>query len=220
MAPNAIYVTKCLIDINCLFGKIKMMTNKIIGLREKNKATTRRELSQFGIELFLKKGFANTTIDEIVEPLGIAKRTFFRYFSVKEDLVFAWYEDLTTELVNELKARPAKEKPFEAVCKTLTSLLKMYDENPAWAVSMMRLTNETPSLTGKSFEKRVLWEKAFAATLMEREGKAKMPALKAQIIAGSAMTAFTAAVGEWFDGGGKAKLRPIVERAFAAARNL
>src|SRR5271155_3972074 len=115
------------------------MINRIRGLREKNKQATRSELSRFGIELFLKNGFANTTIDEIVEPLGIAKRTFFRYFGVKEDLVFAWYEDLTNDLVNELRQRPQREKPFEAVCKTLSSLLKMYDDNPKWALSMVRL---------------------------------------------------------------------------------
>jgi AcrR family transcriptional regulator len=196
---------------------MEAMANRIKGLREKNKLATRSELSRFAIELFLKRGFANTTIDEIVEPLGIAKRTFFRYFSVKEDLVFAWYEDLTSDLVKELSSRPKQETPFEAVCKTLSSLLKMYDENPTWALSMVRLSMETPSLIGKNFEKRVLWERAFAATLIEREGKKTMSPLKAQIIAGIAMTAFTAAIGEWFANGGKGKLRPIVERAFSMA---
>jgi AcrR family transcriptional regulator len=193
------------------------MVNRIKGLREKNKSATRSELSRFAIELFLKQGFTNTTIDQIVEPLGIAKRTFFRYFSVKEDLVFAWYEDLTKDLVDELRSRPKQESPFEAVCKTLSSLLKMYDENPAWALSMVRLSMETPSLIGKSFEKRVLWEKAFAATLIEREGKKIMSPLEAQIITGVAMTAFNAAIAEWFSKEGKAKLRPIVERAFSMA---
>jgi AcrR family transcriptional regulator len=217
MASNAIFVNKCHIDIKCLFDNVELMANRIKGLREKNKLATRSELSRFAIELFLKKGFANTTIDEIVEPLGIAKRTFFRYFSVKEDLVFAWYEDLTTDLVNELRSRPEQESPFEAVCKTLSSLLKMYDENPAWALSMARLSMETPLLIGKSFEKRVLWEKAFATTLVEREGKKMMSLFQAQIIAGVAMTAFTAAIGEWLAKEGKAKLRPIAERAFSVA---
>jgi AcrR family transcriptional regulator len=197
---------------------MKAMANPIKGLREKNKLATRSELSRFAIELFLKKGFANTTIDEIVEPLGIAKRTFFRYFNVKEDLVFAWYEDLTNDLVNELRSRPKQESPFEAVCKTLSSLLRMYDENSAWALSMVRLSMETPSLIGKSFEKRVLWEKEFATTLIEREGKKTMNPLEAQIIAGVAMTAFTAAISEWFAREGKTKLRPIVERAFSMAK--
>jgi AcrR family transcriptional regulator len=209
-----------ILTVNAFFSNVEAMANRIKGLREKNKLATRSELSRFAVELFLKKGFANTTIDEIVEPLGIAKRTFFRYFSVKEDLVFAWYEDLTNDLVNELRSRPKQEMPFEAVCKTLSTLLKRYDENPAWAMSMVRLSSETPSLIGKSFEKRVLWEKAFAATLIEREGKKTMSLLKAQIIAGIAMTAFTSAIGEWFANEGKAKLRPIVERAFSIASGL
>src|SRR5262245_60985701 len=137
-----------------------MTADKIVSLREQNKVATRRELARFGIELFLKQGFHNTTIDQIVEPLGIAKRTFFRYFNVKEDLVFAWYEELTHELVDELKARPKTEKPFKAVCETLASLLKLYDANPDWARAMMHLSKETPSLCGKNFEKRVVWERA------------------------------------------------------------
>ncbi len=110
MALSATTVNRCHIDIHCLYGNMGTMTEKIIGLREKNRIATRSELSRFGIELFLKKGFANTTIDEIVEPLGIAKRTFFRYFDVKEDLVFAWYEDLTNDLVSELRQRPPQER--------------------------------------------------------------------------------------------------------------
>jgi AcrR family transcriptional regulator len=196
------------------------MGNKISGLREKNKKATRRELSQFGIELFLKQGFANTTIDQIVEPLGIGKRTFFRYFDTKEDLVFAWYEDLTNALVEELRSRPRLEKPFDAVCETLSSLLKMYDDNPDWARKMMRLTTETPSLVGKGFEKRVMWEKALSEILVEREGKKMMSPLKAQIIVGSAMTAFTSSTSEWFNQGGEAKLRPIVKRAFEMVRSI
>lgn len=196
------------------------MTNKIASLREQNKAATRRELSRFGLELFLKQGFDNTTIDQIVEPLGIAKRTFFRYFSVKEDLVFAWYEELTTELASELLSRPKQERPFQAVCATLASLLKRYDANPDWALAMMRLSKETPSLLGRESEKRMIWEQALVAALIEREGKKAMNPLKARIVVGTAMTAFTAALNEWYAGGGKAKLRPIVEKAFALVSDL
>ena len=196
---------------------MEAMANRIKGLREKNKLATRSELSRFAIELFLKKGFANTTIDEIVEPLGIAKRTFFRYFSVKEDLVFAWYEDLTNDLVNELTLKTKAGNAFRSRLQNAVLPAQDVRRKSTWALSMVRLSMETPSLIGKNFEKRVLWEKAFAATLIEREGKKTMSPLKAQIIAGVAMTAFTAAIGEWFANGGKAKLRPIVERAFSMA---
>src|ERR1700744_141033 len=91
------------------------------GLREKRKRQLRRELSEQGLKLFTQKGFEETTIDEIVDPLAVSKRTFFRYFATKEDLVFAWYEELTGELVRALEARPKAEAPFESVCATLLS---------------------------------------------------------------------------------------------------
>jgi AcrR family transcriptional regulator len=197
-----------------------MTVGKIVSLREQNKMATRRELSRFGVELFLKQGFANTTIDQIVGPLGIAKRTFFRYFNAKEDLVFAWYEERTTDLVNELSSRPKQEKPFKAVYETLSSMLKLYDANPDWALAMMRLSHETPSLIGREFEKRMIWEQALIDALIEREGKKAMHPLKARIVVGTAMTAFTAALYEWYAAAGKAKLRPIVEKAFSLAEDL
>lgn len=191
------------------------MRGKIPSLREQHKAATRQEVARFAVGLFLKQGFASTTVDQIVGPLGIAKRTFFRYFKTKEDLVLAWFEEKTPELVKELSGRPGHENSFEAVCGALSSLLVRYDANPALALAMMSLSRETPSLVGRDLEKRMIWEQALAAALVEREGKKAMSHLKARIVVGTAMVAFTAALDEWYEGGGKAKLRPIVERAFS-----
>lgn len=196
------------------------MPKKIANLREQQKAATRRELARFGLELFLKQGFANTTIDQIVEPLGISKRTFFRYFETKEDLVFAWNEDKTAELVNELHSRPGHEEPFEAVCEAISSLLNRHDTHPDLAFAYVRLLKETPTLVGRDCEKRMLWERALADALVERQGKGAMNPLKARIIVGTAMAAWTAALDEWYEGDGKANLRSIVKKAFATAAEL
>lgn len=193
------------------------MTKKIPGLRERQKAATRRELTRTGLELFLKQGFANTTIEQIVAPLGIAKRTFFRYFNTKEDLVFAWNEEKTAELVNELNGRPRHEKPFQAVCEAISSLLKRHDARPDLALALIRLSKESPSLIGRDLEKRMVWEQALAAALVEREGRKAMSNLRARVVVGSVMAAWTAALDEWYAGDGKAKLRPIVKKAFAMA---
>ncbi|WP_250462066.1 TetR/AcrR family transcriptional regulator [Microbulbifer litoralis] len=193
------------------------MTEKSPSLREQQKAATRNELIRMGLLLFFENGFANTTVDQIVEPLGIAKRTFFRYFKAKEDLVFDFYEDKTPTLVRELKNRPKDESPYEAVCKALSTQLDLYDVNPDWAWSLVCLLNENPELMGKGFEKRLTREQALAAALIEREGKNKITPLKARIIVGTALIAWQAALDEWYEGGGKSKLRPIVKKAFSIA---
>src|SRR5215813_6019027 len=113
------------------------------GLRERRKEAIRQEVSQAGIKLFLKQGFEKTTVDEIVGPLGISRRTFFRHFPTKEDLVFVWYEDLTEELVAACAARPPRESPYEAVCASLRGLLRLYDADPKWSKKMVRLASET-----------------------------------------------------------------------------
>ena len=196
------------------------MGRTIARLREQNKAATRDELARFGMQLFLKQGFDNTTVEQIVEPLGIARRTFFRYFNTKEDLIFAWNEEKTVAFVDALKARPPQEKPYKAVCEAIAAPLKRYDDNPELAFALMRLLKETPSLIGKDIEKQRIWERALAAALVEREGKKSMSPLKARVIVGAAMAACKAGLDEWYAGGGKAKLRPLVTKAFALASGL
>ncbi|HEY1547574.1 MAG TPA: TetR family transcriptional regulator [Kofleriaceae bacterium] len=189
-----------------------------MGLRETKKRELKSELSRAGIRLFSKHGFAETTIDDIVDPLGVSKRTFFRYFATKEDVVFAWYEELTGELVAALEARPLAESPFDAVCATLASLLHYYDDDPEWARAMLRLTNETPSLLGKSYEKRAMWEHALAHALHARLPK-RGAELRANVIVGAAMAAFTRGVEAWA-GGDAASLRSCIDKAFAYAKQL
>lgn len=189
-----------------------------MGLREAKKRELKGELSRAGIRLFSKRGFAETTIDDIVDPLGVSKRTFFRYFATKEDVVFAWYEELTGELCAALAVRPLAESPFDAVCETLASLLHYYDDDPEWARAMLRLTNETPSLLGKSYEKRAMWEHALAIELQPRLPK-RGAELRANVIVGAAMAAFTRGVEAWA-AGDATSLRACIDKAFAYAKQL
>ena len=39
------------------------------------------------LDLFEAKGYETTTVDEIAEAAGISRRTFFRQFRAKEDVV-------------------------------------------------------------------------------------------------------------------------------------
>jgi AcrR family transcriptional regulator len=51
------------------------------------RATSRADLERLGFELFGQKGFDETTVDDIATGAGIGRRTFFRYFASKNDLV-------------------------------------------------------------------------------------------------------------------------------------
>lgn len=61
----------------------------------------RAEILGVAARLFAKRGFAATTVDEIVRTADIAKGTFYYYFRTKEDVL----EALVTEMVDQMARR-------------------------------------------------------------------------------------------------------------------
>jgi AcrR family transcriptional regulator len=57
--------------------------------RESNKAQKKEAFIKAAKELFIEKGFENTSIEEIVKRAGLTKRTLYQYFQSKEDLYYA-----------------------------------------------------------------------------------------------------------------------------------
>ena len=85
------------------------------GLRERKKLKARRKLERVALELFQGKGFEGTTIREIADAADMSPRTFFRYFSSKEEVIFGRSADDIEALMVRLRARPEAESPYESV---------------------------------------------------------------------------------------------------------
>lgn len=56
-------------------------------LREAQKAMTRDLLLQSGLEVFIRKGYAAATIDDIAKAAGATRTTFYLHFRSKAELV-------------------------------------------------------------------------------------------------------------------------------------
>src|SRR5690242_4484540 len=79
------------------------------------KPDARGRLTKAAIELFAEQGYDATTVAEIAARAGLTKRTFFRYFTDKREVLFSGSEELERIWLEALTATPTDTSPLAAV---------------------------------------------------------------------------------------------------------
>lgn len=87
------------------------------------------------------------TVEEISDAADVSPRTFFNYFSSKEDAILGVDPDRRTELRSELELRPTDETPVDALRAALLATAEGIDENGELWTQRLQLVREHPSLT-------------------------------------------------------------------------
>ena len=206
------------------------------GRRDRKKSETREALRTEAHRLFAEKGFAKTPIDDITEAADVSRRTFFRYYDSKDDLLQTDVADLLPVMLAALRARPASEPPFTAILAVLRTMIGP-DGPPALAQS---LASPAEGIRARLSLIRLLaeWEQGIADTLLVRasaaavaepgpaedgaaeDGAAEQERLRAVVPACAATSALRASAQIYrsrYPGRGldTTRLLPIVEQAFA-----
>lgn len=83
--PNAASVANGAADPDANADSNVTATDQPEGLRERKKRERGQALRQAALELALENGYANVTVEDICERCGVSRRTFFNYFSSKEE---------------------------------------------------------------------------------------------------------------------------------------
>jgi AcrR family transcriptional regulator len=77
------------------------------------------------MELYVERGFDQTTVAEIADRAGLTARTFFRYFADKREVLFGGSEALQDAMVEALDRAPADATPMQAVTAALDASAEM-----------------------------------------------------------------------------------------------
>lgn len=159
----------------------------------------RDEIASAAWDLFDRDGYEATTVEEIAERAGISRRSFFRYYSSKEDVVVGTSDALAEAFLAAFKARPAGEAPLLAIHRTLRPVVVETVEDAAQGRAIIRLLRESPTLRRAMMERHARMEERLAALLAARLGKDPRrdptPALLAFVARALMDTAFNV----WFD---------------------
>src|SRR5690606_1065744 len=116
---------------------------------------TRDALIAAAFRPFLARGYEEATVDDIVALAGVGRRSFFRYFPSKEDVVFPDHERCLADMTAFLEASTDEDDPVRRVCDAARLVLRMYAEKPEFSVQRYRLTKRVPVL--RAYELSVVW---------------------------------------------------------------
>jgi TetR/AcrR family transcriptional regulator, regulator of mycofactocin system len=175
-------------------------------------STSRQDVARAALDLFARQGYDETTVDEIAAAVGISRRTFFRYFESKPDVVWGEFD---AELVR-LRARLDEAPPTEPLMDVLRRSVMATNRFGAGELDELRirmvLISSVPTLVAHSAVRYEEWCAVVAGFAAARLGGSPDD-LGPQTVARAALGAAMAAFACWArtDGG---DLVAEVDRAF------
>src|ERR1700756_2756504 len=93
----------------------------------------RGRLERAAMELFVERGFEQTTVTEIAARAGLTERTFFRYFADKREVLFSGADTLQELLVSAVASAPDSTSPIDAVAGALQAAGTMLQQRREFA---------------------------------------------------------------------------------------
>jgi AcrR family transcriptional regulator len=183
------------------------------GLRERHRKRTAADLEEAALTLFCERGFDAVTVDDIAVAADVSRRTFFRYFASKEDVILSDHPKRLGELQAALDRRPAGEPALTALRQAILSLAGSLQEDREHMLRRFRVVTTTPALEARSLCLQRNWETAVTAMLAARMDVNPAKDLRPGVVAATTMAAMRVATASWLAGGGHGDVMDIVASA-------
>ena len=192
-----------------------MAVENILSRRDRKKQKTQEALETTAWRLFQRKGYDQTTIEDITEAVDVSTRTFFRYFDSKEAVLFGdWRSNLP--IVSELiLARPSEEPPVVALYEASKELVDLYMAERS-KVLMRKKLAATSKYIG-DYERNIVFaalEETVTQALAERLDADPETDLRPSLYASVAVGTFYTAKKVWLANEGKVSMHDLLEQAF------
>lgn len=164
----------------------------------------------------MTKGFERTTVGELAAAAGLGRRTFFRYFPTKQDVVFGALDAQLDALRRALATEPVPVPPLEAVHHGFLAVNDYpASELPTLRIRMVLLTS-VPELAAHAALRYREWERVIAADTMARTGL-RPGDLLPTLLARCTLAAMQAAFATWL-ASPDTDLRELIDSSFDALR--
>ncbi len=124
--------------------------------------TSRRELELIALRLFTDQGFEATTIEQIAARAGVSKRTFFRYFSSKADVLWSEFDREVEHIRAALASVPDSVPMMDAIRHAVVAANYYGPQDVSELRMRMNLIGAVPALVSSAALHYGAWEQAIS----------------------------------------------------------
>lgn len=195
----------------------RLMSPGVIGYAEimgRWQPDARGRLEQAALTLYGEHGFDNTTVAEIAARAGLTKRTFFRYFADKREVLFWGAQALEQLFVEEVLAAPASAPPLDAVGAALDAVAPVFEERREFAGRRQQIITANPELQERELIKLASLSRAVAEALRRRGVGDPAATLTAE----AGITVFRVAFERWVDERNQQPLQGLMRESLEELR--
>lgn len=164
--------------------------------------------------LIEERGYEDTTVAEIAARAGLTKRTFFRHFADKREVLFSGAEELQRLWVTGVRDAPPEATPLAAVDAGLDAVVAMFEERHDFARLRSDIIAANPELQERELIKLQRLAGAITSALVERGVSAP-----AAIFAGqTGVTVFHVAFAQWVGQDDPSAFRRLIDASLKELR--
>jgi AcrR family transcriptional regulator len=168
------------------------------------------------IALFEEQGYDATTVAEIAERAELTKRTFFRHFADKREVLFSGSQELERVWREAVAAAPQEDSPLAAVTAGFDALAELFEERHAFARLRAGIVAANPELQ----ERELIKLQTLAGGIAD-ELRARGVSHNAAILAAQAgVTVFHVAFARWVGQDDPAAFRHLMEESLDELRGV
>jgi AcrR family transcriptional regulator len=170
----------------------------------------RGRLEQAALELYVERGFEQTTVAEIAERAGLTERTFFRHFADKREVLFGGGANLQELLVSAVASAPDSAAPIEAVAAALAGAGALLQERRDYSRRRQAVIAANAGLQERELIKLASLASALAAALRQRGVTGPAASLAAE----AGIAVFKIAFERWVGGTSQPDLPHLIRESF------
>jgi AcrR family transcriptional regulator len=190
----------------------------VLGLRARKKQDLRDQLSLAALQLAKERGLANVRVEDIVNRVGVSRRTFSNYYASKEEAIVDRHVQRVHQVAEAVRRRPDGESLWDALTAATIEPFRGWEgalgPQPKEVQENLSTVLSEPDLQAAIARGSQAAQHELTRAIAERTGTDPLKDLYPSLVSGAAITAQLLALDFWVKADPPVPLLPLLTYVF------